>query len=84
MKKILVAYFSASGETAKLAKTISAVTSGDLFEIEPEPHYTAADLNWTDKKSCSTIEMNDPKSRPAIAGKVSNMAQYGAVDKVSQ
>ena len=55
MKKVLVAYFSASGETAKLARTISAVTSGDLFEIEPEQHYTATDLIWTDKKSRSTI-----------------------------
>ena len=79
MKKVLVAYFSASGETAKLAKTISAVTSGDLFEIEPEQHYTAADLDWTNKKSRSTIEMNGPKSRPAIAGKVSDMAQYDTV-----
>ena len=68
--KTLVAYFSASGQTAKLAKTLAGVTGGDLFEIVPETAYTAADLDWMDKKSRSTIEMKDPKSRPAIAGKV--------------
>ena len=77
--KALVAYFSASGQTAKLAKTIANVTGGDLFEIAPETAYTAADLDWMDKKSRSTIEMNDPKSRPAIAGKVADMAQYDTV-----
>ena len=79
MKKALVAYFSASGQTAKLAKTIAGVTGGDLFEIAPETAYTAADLDWMDKKSRSTVEMNDPKSRPAIAGKAANMAQYDTV-----
>ena len=54
MKKILVAYFSASGETAKLAKTIAGVVDGDLFEIAPEVPYTAADLDWMDKGSRST------------------------------
>ena len=77
--KILVAYFSASGQTAKLAKTLAGVTGGDLFEIAPETAYTGADLDWMDKKSCSTIEMKDPKSRPAIAGKVADMAQYDTV-----
>ena len=77
--KILVAYFSASGQTAKLAKTLAGVTGGDLFEIAPETDYTAADLDWMDKKSRSTIEMKDPKSRPAIAGKVADMAQYDTV-----
>ena len=77
--KILVAYFSASGQTAKLAKTLAGVTGGDLFEIAPETAYTAADLDWMDKKSRSTIEMKDPKSRPAIAGKVADMAQYDTV-----
>lgn len=77
--KILVAYFSASGQTAKLAKTLAGVTGGDLFEIVPETAYTAADLDWMDKKSRSTIEMKDPKSRPAIAGKVADMAQYDTV-----
>ena len=77
--KTLVAYFSASGQTAKLAKTLAGVTGGDLFEIVPETAYTAADLDWMDKKSRSTIEMKDPKSRPAIAGKVADMAQYDTV-----
>ena len=79
MNKTLIAYFSASGETAKLAKTIADVTGGDLFEIKPEQRYTTADLNWNDRKSRSTAEMNDPKSRPAIASRVENMAQYDTV-----
>ena len=79
MKKNLVAYFSASGETARLAKTIASVTGGDLFEIRPQTAYTAADLDWMDKGSRSTLEMKDEKSRPAIAGAVENMAQYDAV-----
>ena len=79
MSKILVAYFSASGETAKLAKTVAEVTGGDLFEIQPEVAYTSADLNWMDKRSRSTVEMNDAKSRPSIAGEVANMAQYDTV-----
>ena len=56
MKKTLVAYFSASGETARLARTIADVTGGALFEIAPETAYTAADLDWMDKKSRSTLE----------------------------
>ena len=76
MSKILVAYFSASGETAKLAKTVADVTGGDLFEIVPEQRYTAADLNWNDKHSRSTVEMNDSGSRPAVASHVADMAQY--------
>ena len=79
MSKTLVAYFSASGETAKLAKTVAEVTGGDLFEIKPETAYTAADLDWMDKHSRSTVEMNDEKSRPAIAGEVADMAQYDTV-----
>lgn len=79
MKKVLVAYFSAGGETAKLAKTIAGVVGGDLFEIVPEVPYTAADLDWTDKGSRSTLEMNDDNSRPAIAGKLTDMAQYDTV-----
>ena len=79
MSKTLVAYFSASGETAKLVKTVAEVTGGDLFEIRPEAAYTAADLDWMDKHSRSTVEMNDAGSRPAIAGRVENMAQYDTV-----
>lgn len=79
MKKALVAYFSASGETEKLARTIAGVTDGALFEIAPETAYTAVDLDWMDKKSRSTLEMNDETSRPAIAGRVEDMAQYDTV-----
>lgn len=79
MKKTLVAYFSASGETARLAKTIAGVTGGELFEIAPVQRYSAADLNWNDTKSRSTIEMNDAASRPAIAERVADMTQYDTV-----
>ena len=79
MKKILVAYFSASGETKKLAKTIAGVTGGDLFEIAPQVPYTAADLDWMDAGSRSTVEMKDKKSRPAMAGQVQDMRQYETV-----
>ena len=77
--KTLVAYFSASGQTARLAKTIADVTGGDLYEIEPAEKYTSADLNWNDKQSRSTKEMNDASSRPAISGKVADMGQYDTV-----
>ena len=79
MKKTLLAYFSASGETARLAKTLAGVTGGDLFEIEPAQKYTSADLNWNDKHSRTTIEMNDEASRPAIASHVADTAQYDTV-----
>ncbi|MEJ8737991.1 flavodoxin [Erysipelotrichaceae bacterium HCN-30851] len=79
MSKVLVAYFSASGVTAKAAKEIAEVTQGDLFEIHPETPYTKADLNWMDKQSRSTIEMQNPDSRPAIANKVSNMKEYDTI-----
>ena len=79
MKKTLVAYFSASGETARLAKTIAGVTGGELFEIAPVQRYSAADLNWNDTKSRSTIEMNDAAIRPAIAERVADMTQYDTV-----
>lgn len=79
MSKTLVAYFSASGVTAKMAEKLAEAVGADLYEIEPEVKYTQADLNWTDKRARSTVEMNDPKSRPAIKGHVSNMAQYDRV-----
>lgn len=65
--KTLVAYFSASGVTAGVAKELAQALGADLHEIVPAVHYTDADLNWMDKKSRSTLEMNDPASRPAIA-----------------
>ena len=78
-KKTLVAYFSATGTTEKVAQKLVEVTHSDLFEINPETPYTAADLDWRDKNSRSTIEMNDKASRPAIAGKLDNMADYDVV-----
>lgn len=78
-KKTLVAYFSASGETARLARTLAKATGGDLFEIEPEKPYTTADLDWNDKRSRSSIEMNDPASRPGIASRVADMGAYDVV-----
>ena len=79
MAKTLVAYFSASGTTAKVANDLAEATGADLFEIAPEEPYTRADLNWQDKRSRTTIEMNDESCRPAIAGKVSDMAAYDTV-----
>ena len=78
-KKILVAYFSASGVTAKVAEKLAEAVDSDLFEIKPEQIYTSADLNWTDKNSRSSIEMNDSNCRPAIKVKLANMEQYGTV-----
>lgn len=78
-KKILVAYFSASGETARLARTIAQVTGGDLHEIEPAVPYTAADLDWNDKQSRSSSEMNNPASRPAVANRVADLDAYDIV-----
>ncbi len=79
MSKTLVAYFSASGVTAKVAEKLTKAIDADLYEIEPAEPYTQADLNWMDKKSRSTLEMNDRSSRPAIRNKVENMDQYGTV-----
>ena len=79
MSKKLVAYFSASGVTAKVARTLAEAIGADLYEITPEVPYTKADLNWMDKKSRSTLEMKDPSSRPAIKGKCESMADYDTV-----
>lgn len=78
-QKILVAYFSASGVTAKAANEITAAIDADLYEIKPETPYTTADLNWMNQKSRSSLEMDDPSSRPAIAEPVTNMGQYDTV-----
>lgn len=67
MRKKLVAYFSASGTTKKVAEMIAEIAKADLFEITPKIPYTKADLNWMDKKSRSSVEMNDKKFRPEIA-----------------
>ena len=79
MSKTLVAYFSASGVTARAAKQIAEAVGADLYEIRPAEPYTSADLNWMDQSSRSTREMNDPACRPAIGSPVENMAQYDTV-----
>ena len=79
MSKTLVAYFSASGVTAKLAHTLADAIGADLFEIQPEVPYTSADLDWTNKNSRSSVEMNDKAFRPAITGKVEHMEQYDRI-----
>lgn len=79
MSKKLVAYFSASGVTKKLAAEIAALENADLFEIVPETLYTAQDLDYTKKDSRSNVEMGNPDCRPAVVGKVENMAQYDTV-----
>lgn len=79
MSKKLVAYFSASGVTAKVAKTLASAIDADLHETLPVQKYTSADLNWTNKKSRSSVEMNDKSFRPAIANQVENMEQYDVI-----
>ena len=66
MSNKLVACFSATGKTAKVAEKLAAGTGADLYEIKPEVKYTKADLNWMNKKSRSSVEMNDKSIRPAI------------------
>ena len=79
MSKKLVAYFSVSGVTAKVADMLADAVGADIYEIRPEVPYTKADLNWMDKKSRSTIEMNDRTSRPAIADKNAKVEQYDTI-----
>ena len=79
MSKQLVAYFSASGITAKVAENLADAIGADIFEIQPKVPYTKADLNWMDKKARSTIEMSDSASRPAIAVKRDNMEDYDTI-----
>jgi len=77
--KKLVAYFSAGGVTKKLAEKLAAATDADLYEIKPVVPYTAADLDWRDKNSRTTIEMNDPAKLPAMKQDVPDMAGYDTV-----
>ena len=79
MSKVLVAYFSTSGVTAKLAKKLASAIGADLHEIKPEKPYTSADLDWRDSNSRSSVEMKDKSFRPAIANSVENMDQYDTV-----
>ena len=78
-RKILVAVFSASGVTKRVGEEIARISGGDFFEIMPKEVYTSDDLNWTNKKSRSSVEMNDPSVRPEIANAVPNMDAYDAV-----
>jgi len=77
--KVLVAYFSASGTTRSVAQKLAEVTGGTLHQITPEQPYTDADLDWRDKQSRSSVEMQDKKSRPAITNKLADMNDYDVV-----
>ena len=77
--KVLVAYFSATGNTEGIAKHIADATGATLYEIQPETPYTSADLNYSDSSTRATREQNDASARPAISGAVENMADYDVV-----
>ena len=79
MSKKLVAYFSASGVTESVAKTLAKTIGADLYEIKPETPYSKADLDWRDKNSRSSVEMNNPDSRPKIADKNANIGEYDTI-----
>ena len=79
MRKKLVAYFSASGKTAKVADMLADAVGADIYEIRPEVPYTKADLNWMNKKSRSSVEMNDKAFRPTIADKNAKIDQYDTI-----
>lgn len=79
MSKVLVAYFSASGVTAKTAKNLAKVANADLYEITPAKPYTNDDLNWQNKKSRSSIEMSDKAFRPALADTNADISKYDAI-----
>ena len=79
MSKILVAYFSASGSTSKLAQTLAAAANADLYEIRPAVPYEKKDLNWMDKKARSTLEMQDPGCRPELADTAAPVADADVV-----
>ena len=77
--KILVAYFSATGTTAKVAQNIANISKGDIYEIIPEIAYTNNDLNWRNSKSRSSLEMNNPQSRPALKDNNNNIKDYNII-----
>lgn len=79
MKKCLVAYFSASGTTKRVAENLAKAADADIFEILPKQPYTAADLNWMDKNSRSSVEMRDKSSRPAIQQKGLDTSKYSTI-----
>ena len=78
-QKVLVAYFSASGTTKGVAQQLAEVADADLHEIKPSQPYTDADLDWRNKQSRSSVELQDKKSRPAITGKITDMKDYDIV-----
>ena len=79
MKRILIAYFSASGTTARAAKNLAEAAGADLYEIKPSVPYTRADLNWNDKESRSSVEMNDKSFRPPLADKNAGINAYDTI-----
>lgn len=79
MSKTLVAYFSPSGTTKKAAESLAKAAGADIYEIRPAVPYTEADLNWMDKKSRSSVEMNDKSSRPAIKDTDAHIEQYDTI-----
>ncbi|MCI8328896.1 MAG: flavodoxin [Oscillibacter sp.] len=79
MSKQLVAYFSASGTTAAVAKTLAEAAGASLYEIKPQVPYTRADLDWTNKNSRSSAEMNDKSFRPPLAGRDAHVEDYDTV-----
>ncbi len=78
-KKILVAYFSASGVTKRAASLLAKAAGADIFEIQPKTPYTRADLDWMNKRSRSSVEMSDPSSRPEIENRVENFSDYDVI-----
>lgn len=79
MSRTLVAYFSASGTTARVAGTLADAAGADLYEIKPAVPYTSADLNWMDKNSRSTVEMKDKSSRPELADTDADISAYDTI-----
>lgn len=79
MTKALVAYFSASGTTEQVARTLAAAADADLYEIAPADPYTSADLSWNNKNSRSSVEMNDENARPDIAGSIPDASGYDTI-----
>lgn len=79
MSSKLVAYFSASGVTSEVARTLAEAIGADIFEIKPKIPYTQADLDWMDKNARSTIEMSDPASRPEMAERLDNADRYDTI-----
>ena len=77
--KILVAYFSATGVTARAAQKVAEATGGEVYAITPAKPYTDADLDWRDKQSRSSVEMNDTKARPALGGERLDVSEYDVV-----